>query len=127
MSQRQAYAAVTQSIHEATQSNIYLLLFVLAFTLVVIYALGVQKKYSGTGNAGNEEHYIGNVGGAGMLDVSTSDSHKQRGCYSDFDCPDETMCNDVGLCVPRIHTLPRSRHTLQMGRGREKEKPTTNT
>lgn len=90
------------------------------FVILVFLGYIAYRSYYGTGT----EHYVGNVGNGGIYNLQREPEKKQLGCYNDMDCPDETRCTAEGICIPIIHDLPRSKHTLKWGRGREKEKPT---
>lgn len=111
----QGYANV---ISQAAYNNLLTAFFVL---LAMGGAIMMIQYYRPTQPA---EKYVGNVGNEGIYNLQREPSKKQLGCYNDMDCPDETKCTDQGLCVPIIHELPRSKHTLKWGRGRQDEKPT---
>lgn len=75
----------------------------------------------------SEKFYVGNVGSQGTYtDVQSQPINKQLQCYQDNDCPDETRCNEKGICTPIIHPLPIDFHQLKLGRGRQSEKPSAN-
>ena len=107
-----------QVIEHSTYKNLYTTLFV---CLVLGGLILLTRNYSSTATV---ENYVGNVGNQGVYNLDRSPAKKQLGCYTDMDCPDEAKCTSEGLCVPIIHELPRSKHTLKWGRGRQNEKTT---
>jgi hypothetical protein len=113
-----AYSGFAQTIDNSTKKSLWTTLLV----LIVMGGLIMMTTYYG--KEANTEHYVGNVGNQGIYNLQREPAKKQLGCYTDMDCPDEAKCTDQGICVPIIHELPRSKHTLKWGRGREKEKTT---
>ena len=119
------WVGYNQAVSVATTKTLYTTLFVLVFMLVFILCYRHLRSQT-TNPPSGSERYIGNVGGQGTYDFMEFGvkAKKQLGCYTDMDCPDETKCSVKGVCVPLIHELPVSKHTMKLGRGRDDEKAT---
>lgn len=112
----------TTYLSQSNKRAIYMSLtgFAILFAIALYVVNSRDGGIAGLFNRG--EQMEGNMG-EGLGEIAPRDNPKQVGCYSDYDCPDETRCDERGLCVPIIHNLPVSKHMLETGRGRSNEKP----
>lgn len=115
------YAAAART---STIKTLWTSILVMVTVVALIFAYRYWRDSSGTGTT---EKYVGNVGSQGTYtSIQKHGSKKLLQCYQDADCPDETRCNEKGICIPIIHPLPRDFHQMKLGRGRENEKPSNN-
>lgn len=106
LSRTRAYAA--RAFGTETSKRL-LLIGVLGLVLIVVSIVCIinKNKEKNTAEPQLGEYYV-----------------KQLGCSQDADCPDNTFCDGMGLCVTTdLLPLPSSREVL--GRGRAAEGKTT--
>ena len=113
------------AVSDAAKKNIVAAIFILLFIAVLVYILMENKKNRNEKKQGKVENIMGNVGGGGIYEIDLSTIKKgmknNQLCYTDVDCPDQTFCGPDGQCIPRILSLPQSRHLMKLGLGRENE------
>lgn len=115
------------AIANAAQKNLVAAIFMLLFivAMVAIYIMNKPDSNDDETKPGLTEGLVGNVGGGGIYendDTRVNKGLKPQLCYTDVDCPDQTTCGSQGMCIPRMHILPKSRHMMKMGMGRDDEK-----
>lgn len=101
LSRTRAYAA--RAFGTETSKRLFLL-GILALVLIVVSIVCIVNKNRETRSEPQMgQYYV-----------------KQLGCYQDADCPDNTFCDGMGLCVTTdLLPLPSARDVLGRGRAAE--------
>lgn len=92
-----------------------LMMSVVALVVIILLVYGAKKWLV-------REASTVNVGGGSSLELPSfmHATKKQKQCYLDVDCPDDTNCNEDGICVPKLRLLPNAAAPTKTGREEEK-------
>lgn len=93
-------AILADLVRSNTRKTMAMSAFSLALIIGLAYGLHVLYRDS--------ENSTANIGRGSQLDKIPIILKKAKQCTHTSDCPDETECNEDGLCVPVLHYLPET-------------------